>query len=133
MAVQKKFQVLSDLVVFNSIEPTIEVNPNDGYEGAHRYRAKMCVGFNATENAPEYTDKQDTIQFVQKNEDGTVIPGWQSEQLALILLDRVKKLNARFPSEYNEIQIKGLEMYLDACKARVAERINRGVMGELKQ
>lgn len=78
-------------------------------------------------------DKTTTLQFVQKNEDGTVIPGLQSEQLALILLDRVKKLNAKFPHPTNEKQIAGLEMYLDACKERVQERIDRGVMGELKQ
>ena len=56
-----------------------------------------------------------------------------SEQLALILLDRVKKLNERYPSEQNDKQIEGLTMYLQACKDRVEERINRGVMGELKK
>ena len=63
----------------------------------------------------------------------SVIPGWQSEQLALILLDRVKKLNAKYPSDQNSKQIEGLEMYLAACKERIEERINRGVMGELKK
>jgi hypothetical protein len=47
----------------------------------------------------KYVDATDTIQFVHKHEDGTVTPGWQSEQLALILLDRVKKLNEKFPCE----------------------------------
>lgn len=32
MAVKKSFQVLSDLLVFNSIEPTIETIPTDGYD-----------------------------------------------------------------------------------------------------
>ena len=33
----------------------------------------------------------------------------------------------------NDKQIEGLTMYLQACKDRVEERINRGVMGELKK
>ena len=68
-----------------------------------------------------------------RNDDGSITPGLQSEQLALILLDRVKKLNERYPSEQNDKQIEGLTMYLQACKDRVEERINRGVMGELKK
>lgn len=133
MALQKKFEVVENLLVFPSLESTIEVIPNDGYEGAHRYRARMCTGFNPDKQNHNYVDKTDTIQFVQKNEDGSIIPGWQSEQLALILLDRVKKLNAKYPSDSNLKQIEGLEMYLAACSERVEERINRGVMGELKK
>lgn len=133
MALQKKFEVIKNLLVFPSLESTIEVIPNDGYEGAHRYRARMCTGFNPDKQNHNYIDKTDTIQFVQKNEDGSTIPGWQSEQLALILLDRVKKLNAKYPSDLNLKQIEGLEMYLAACSERVEERINRGVMGELKK
>lgn len=133
MATRKLFETVENLLVFPSTEPTIEVIPTDGYEGAHRYRAKMSVGFNKDKNEAEYVDKTDTIQFVQKNEDGSIIPGWQSEQFALILLDRVKKLNAKYPSPYNEKQIEGLQMYLDACKERIEDRMNRGVMGDLKK
>lgn len=132
MAIKKQFVTVEDLVVYPSVEPTIEVIPTDGYDGAYRYRAKMCTGFDKNLNTSTYVDKTDTIQFVQKNEDGTVIPGWQSEQLALILLDRVKKLNAKYPSEYNEKQIEGLTMYLDACRERIIDRMDRNVMGELK-
>lgn len=133
MAVKKSFQVLSDLLVFNSIEPTIETIPTDGYNGAHRYRVKLCNRFNKETQTADYVDKTVTLQFVHKNEDGTIIPGLQSEQLALILLDRVKKLNEKFPHPTNEKQVAGLQMFLDACKERVQERIDRGVMGELKQ
>ena len=129
MAVKKSFQVFSDLLVFNSIEPTIETIPTDGYDGAHRYRVRLCNGFNKKTQTADYVDKTTTLQFIQKNEDGTVIPGLQSEQLALILLDRVKKLNAKFTHLTNEKQIAGLEMYLDARKERVQERIDRGGYG----
>lgn len=63
MALRKKFQ-------------PVEVIPNDGYEGAHRYRARMCTGYDSKKQTSTYIDKTDTIQFVQKNEDGSVIPGW---------------------------------------------------------
>lgn len=133
MPVQKKFQTIKDLTVFPSKEETIEVLPNDGYEGAHRYRAKMSFGYDSKRKKNIYSDKTDTIQFIQKNEDGTIIPGWQSEQLAMILLDRVKKLDAKYPSEYNAKQIEGLEIYLDACRARIEDRLQREVYGELKK
>ena len=73
MAVKKSFQVLSDLLVFNSIEPTIETIPTDGYNGAHRYRVKLCNGFNKETQTADYVDKTVTLQFVHKNEDGTII------------------------------------------------------------
>nr|DAP34468.1 MAG TPA: hypothetical protein [Caudoviricetes sp.] len=130
MPIQKKF-VMTEMKVFPSNENTIEVFPQDGYEGAHRYRVQLCAGFE--DGKTKYVDKTDTIQFVQKHDDGTVTPGFQSEQLALILLDRVCKLNERFPCAQNEKQIKGLQMYLEACRERVQERIDRGVMGQLKK
>ena len=133
MTTTKKFQQVKDLTVYPSLQPTIEVIPTDGYNGAHRYRSQLCAGFDSKKNTHNYVDKNTTIQFVQKNDDGSVTPGLQSEQLALILLDRVKKLNERYPSEYNNKQIEGLTMYLQACKERIDDRINRGVMGELQK
>lgn len=132
MAIKKKFEIIKDLKVFPSNKDTIEVIPTDGYNGAHRYRARMCAGFNSKKNTTEYADKTDTIQFVQKNEDGSITPGWQSEQLVLILLDRIKKFHEKFPAPQTEKQIQGLQMYLDACKERIEDRMNRGVMGKLK-
>lgn len=96
---RKKYVPVKDLVVYPSKTETIEVIPDDGFNGAHRYRARMCAGF--VNGKTKYVDATDTIQFVHKHEDGTITPGWQSEQLALILLDRVKKLNEKFPCEQN--------------------------------
>lgn len=114
---RKKYVPVKDLKVYPSNKETIEVIPDDG---AHRYRAQMCAGF--VNGKTKYVDATDTIQFVHKHEDGTVTPGWQSEQLALILLDRVKKLNEKFPCEQNAKQVAALEAYLDACKERIDER-----------
>lgn len=41
MALKKKYQTIEELLVYPSLEPTIEVIPDDG---AHRYRAQMWVG-----------------------------------------------------------------------------------------
>ena len=37
MALKKKYQTIEELLVYPSLEPTIEVIPDDG---AHRYRAR---------------------------------------------------------------------------------------------
>lgn len=104
---------------------------DENYEGAHLYSIRDCKGFNNGQT--QYAKSFHDIQFVRKNDNGSIIPGLQSEQLVLVLLDRHKKLNARFPSTQNAKMIEGLQMFLDACRERVEERMNRGVMGELKQ
>lgn len=101
------------------------------YHGAHNYQIKECLGFK--DGKTEYVDSFQNIRFVKKQDDGTVVAGLQSEQLVYVLLDRTKKLNARFPSSHNEKMIAGLQMFLDAARERVEERMNRGVMGELKK
>jgi len=128
----KKIEVkVLDYKVFPSDEKSIAVIDDELYHGAHTYYTRLSKGY---ENGKaQYVKDSIELQFVQKNDDGTIIPGLQNEQLAYILLDRTKKLNARFPSKYNEKMIKGLEMFLEACKERVEDRINRGVMGKLKK
>lgn len=122
---------LLDVTVFPSDEKTIEVEDDPIYGGAHNYRITNCLGF--SDGKTQYHDTVQTINFVKKNDDGSMEPGLQSEQLVYVLLDRVQKLNARFPSEQNAKMIAGLQMFLDACRERVEERMSRGVMGELKK
>lgn len=117
--------------VFPSNQKTISVAEDKIYGGAHKYEMKNCVGFN--NGKTQYIDSAQAIQFVQKNDDGSMIPGLQSEQVVIALLDRHKKLNSRFPSPQNRKMIEGLEMFLTACQERVEERLSRGVMGKLKR
>lgn len=117
--------------VFPSEENTIAVAEDKNYGGAHYYQIQNCKGFN--NGKTEYDETSQSIQFVEKSDDGSMTPGLQSEQLVLVLMDRAVKLNARFPSEQNQKMIAGLQMFLDACKERVEDRMNRGVMGELKK
>lgn len=120
-----------EYIVFPSEIQTIKVEDDDIYGGAHYYAVNPCLGFNNGET--EYVmDEEIIIPFIKKDDDGIIIAGLQSEQLAYILLDRAKKLNARFPSAFNQKMIEGLEMFLEACENRVRDRIERNVMGELK-
>lgn len=120
-----------DAVVYPSDERTISVVDDATYGGAHCYVIRECLGFN--DGKTQYVETEQVVRFVQKNDDGTMIPGLQSEQLVLALLDRHEKLNARFPSEQNAKMIAGLRMFLEACEDRVKNRMERGVMGELKK
>jgi hypothetical protein len=121
-----------DYTVYPSDVRTITVIDDKIYGGAHNYEVMHCLGFNNGET--EYDDTSFTnIDFIEKLDDGTIVSGLQSEQLAYILLDRCIKLNDRFPSVYNEQMITGLRLFLAACHDRVADRMNRGVMGELKK
>lgn len=123
--------MLEQTVYPSTIQTVMCHEPEDLYGGAHQYSFTNCLGFNNGQT--EYTLETQTIQFVRKLDDGTVIPGLQSEQLVIALIDRQKKLNARFPSPYSDKALKGLEMFLEAQRERVEERLNRGVMGELKK
>lgn len=120
-----------DYTVFPSEELTIKVQDDPIYGGAHLYEVRESIGFK--DGCAEYVEGTQQIQFVEKLDDGTIIPGLQSEQLAFILYDRCRKLNERFPSPENLNMLAGLEIFLSACKERVENRIKRGVMGELKK
>ena len=120
-----------DAKVYPSDEQTISVVEDETYGGAHCYIIRECLGF--ADGKTQYTDTEQVVQFVQKNDDGSIVPGLQSEQLVLALLDRHEKLNARFPSEQNAKMLAGLRMFLEACEERVRSRMERGVMGELKK
>ncbi len=131
MGDSEKYLITLGGTVFPSDEKTIQVEKDADYGGAHRYEIRNCLGFN--NGVTEYVDSKQVVQFVQKNEDGSMIPGFQSEQLVIMLIDRHQKLNNRYPSAQNEKMLTALQMFLDACRERVEERIHRGVMGELKK
>jgi hypothetical protein len=123
-------KTLEQSSVFPSDISTVIVHDeDDAYGGAHKYSFTNCLGFSAGET--QYAPSTQTIQFVQKQDDGNVIPGLLSEQLVIALIDRQKKLNARFPSPHSAKAIAGLELFLTAQRERVEERLQRGVMGQL--
>jgi len=127
---QKYPSLLKDLKVFPSDEATIGVYDDVDYGGAHEYKIKECAGF--SDGKTQYVDSYQYIRFVKKEKDGSMTPGLQSEQILLALIDRHKKLNAAYPSKYNEKMLEGMQMAIDAMQERVTDRMNRDVMGELK-
>ncbi len=119
-----------DYVVYPSNEPTISVK-DDSYGGAHEYHVKKSKGFN--QGQVDYTEEEVVLQFVYKDENAETIAGLQNEQLVYVLKDRIEKLNARFPSPCNEEMLNALNLFLDASRRRVEERLNRDVLGKVEK
>lgn len=118
--------------IFPSTHPSVAVaNDNDVYGGAHTYVLENCLGFANGET--QYGGGTQTLPFCQKSDDGRITPGVLDQQLAIVMLDRIQKLNARFPCDENALMISALEQFLEASKLRVENRIKRGVMGDLKK
>jgi hypothetical protein len=123
-----------DAVVFPSTERTIYVRHDEKYGGAHRYVVANSLGYDPGRKEAVYAHgSHQVLQFVN-GVYGTAeqVPGLQSEQIVLILLDRLKKMNAVYPDPSNAKQQAGLEMFLEGCADRVRAREERGVMGQHK-
>jgi hypothetical protein len=118
-------------LVFPSDLKTIRVEDDPDYGGAHKYSFMNSLGFN--NGHAEYEGTFQEIQFVQKNLDGSMTAGVQSEQLLIALIDRHKKLNEKFPSREGALAITKMEETLMWLEARVKERMERQVMGDLKK
>lgn len=121
-----------DRTIYPSTHPSVAVaHDNDQYGGAHTYILENCLGF--ANGDTQYGGGVQVIQFCHKADDGHVTPGVLDQQLAIVMLDRIEKLNARFPCEENAQMIAALESFLEASRLRVENRMKRGVMGELKK
>lgn len=118
--------------VFPSKIQSVAVAEDDEYGGAHYYHFISSMGFEDGE-AKYTSEKSQGIQFIKKESDGTMTPGLQSEQLLIALIDRHKKLNAKYPSREGALAITKMEEALHWLEARVRERIDRGVMGKLEK
>ena len=119
--------------VFPSSVHTVSVKEDDTYGGAHEYTFQNCEGFDPEKKDAIYVDSTQTIQFVKMEIDGSMTPGLQSEQLIYALIDRTKKLNDKFPCPENMLAIRSLQTALYWFQERVQDRMERQVMGDLKQ
>jgi hypothetical protein len=117
--------------VFPSTENTINVIENKKYGSAYAYSIQPMSRLDSDNHTVYSTEHPVFIRFVQRLENGKWLEGVQDEQLAYILLDRVKKLDAKFSSPWNKLKIKALEIYLSACKYRIKERIANNKFGKL--
>jgi hypothetical protein len=71
-----------------------------------------------------------TIQFIQKDENGLIADGTTNEELMAILIDRLKTLQAKFPCRENSCAITHFEEGLMWLEKRTRDRITRGVEGK---
>jgi hypothetical protein len=117
--------------VFPSDVLTVGFALDPDYGGAHEYQFQNSLGFN--NGKADYDDSYQKIRFVQKNVDGTMKPGLQTEQLLLCIIDRHMKLNNKFPSDQGLKFIRKIEEALTLLEDRVRDRMERGVMGDLKK
>lgn len=118
-------------IVYGSKEPSIRVETEDFYGGAHRYYLKNCIGW--SDGKTQYVEDETVIQIVKK-EPGTdeIIPGIQHQQLLMLQIDSLHKMYKKFPSPQTERAIRLLQQALACLDERVKERVDRNVMGELK-
>jgi hypothetical protein len=120
--------------VYPSKDVTVWASDPDntyGEGGAHSYTIQNCTGFKDGET--QYDNSWQSIQFVKTELDGSTTPGFQSEQLIITLMDRHEKMNKRFPSEMHAEQMSHLQAFLDLCRKRVDDRVQRNVMGTLQK
>ena len=125
--------IMVEGTVFPSTEQTIKVIENKKYGSAYSYSITPMSKLDNNDNTIYNDNNPQILRFVQRLENGDWIEGIQDEQLAYILLDRVKKLNEKIPSGWNKVKIKALEIYLSACKYRIKNRIAEKKFGTLKK
>jgi len=70
-----------------------------------------------------------TIEFQNGNPASVGINGFTNEHMLAILIDRVKRQDAKCPSEYNKSAIASMQAALQAFEARTNDRRERGITG----
>ena len=72
------------------------------------------------------------LHFYRMNPDGSDVPGTTNEVIIRVLIDRLKKLGAKFPCRENSIAVTKLEEALMWLHQRTEDRVKRGVEGQHK-
>lgn len=101
--------------------------------GAHDYKLLPSVGFAQGETKFLANNDITQLNFVRVLPDGNIRPGILNEQLLLVLIDRLTKLNDKYPDKNSEQAIEYLKSALGFLEQRIIERTERGVMGKLEK
>lgn len=135
----KEFRYKELSPIYPAVKSSVKVfDTDDKYGGAHAYALNLTKGMQYKdvdgEKIPafEYLNERLMIQFVHKSSDDEVIPGITNEQLFQVLIDRMSKLNAMFPSSENNLIIECLIKCLQLSESRTRDRLERGVAGKLQ-
>ena len=104
----------------------LEAVYNDGVLIAH---CEVPGHLYAITDATNVTLVQGTLNFQNGPIKEVGVNGIQNEPVIAILIDRLRFLDAAFPSDFNKNAIMHLEEALKSLQARTANRISRGVEG----
>jgi len=111
-------------------------------EGCHTYYVCDCLGWDSVNNKTDFivagthdraSPQYQEIRFVQKTITGAVVAGITTEQLLDLIIHRHTQMNSAFPSSQNEEFLAHIASARELLADRVRDRVNRGVMGELKK
>jgi hypothetical protein len=69
------------------------------------------------------------LVFLEKEAGQIIHDGTTNEELLEVLVDRITKLNAKFPCRENSIAITKIQEALHWLEARTKDRVKRGVEG----
>lgn len=116
-----------NLSVDTSIDPALYPG------GGHVYELRESAGWDNDNQCTKFVDSAQTIHFVRKNLEGELSPGVTSEQVIQMLIHRHEELDKAFPSKENKRCVEHLKQALHQLEERAKVRVQRGVIGELKQ
>jgi len=72
------------------------------------------------------------LSFYEMRDDGTIINGTTNEEVIKVLIDRIRRMNAKFPCRENAVAIGKLREALSWLERRTADREARGVEGKME-
>lgn len=131
---KKEFEIVKAKVYPSDVNTIRVTDVDNEYGGAHHYIINPMGKYNEEKGEPEYLTGYGEIRFVQKDkESGEFTPGFQTEQILLMLIDRHTKLSKVFSAEIDEEFIGHLQSAVNLLEKRVKDREDRGVMGKLEK
>lgn len=132
---------------FGHKDPCVWVEEEQGLypNGAHNFELAECLGWDQEGQRTDFLVKgrhelkenqTQVIRFIRKenqNGENVTYPGVTSEQLLIVLIHRHEELDRAFPCQENKRLIEYLKKALNELEERAKTRVQRGVMGKLKQ
>jgi hypothetical protein len=133
--VDKNFEKkASALAQMNAMIKWKAENPNFGlpaeqYHGSHPISYTLSHDTVCYEKGAHYGIPYNQIKFLQFNNGELVQAGTTNEPLLVVLLDRIKMLDEKFPCAENKEALHHIEKALEALDRRTALRQSQGIVG----
>lgn len=110
------------------LQNTVQVAP-DHFGGAHLYRIQNLAERDEQGNWIE-SDISQALQFLNRLPDGTTVEGVIDVQVIDVLIDRLIKMNGRFPDPQNNLALSHLYSARACFEQRSKERLENGKLGK---